>query len=311
MSKCKVSVVMTVYNDSKYIKRSVHSIVSQTYKDFEFIIVDDGSTDDSMSIVESFNDKRIHIYKVPRMGRPSALNFGVVKSKGELVVIMDADDISLPSRIEKQVKYMDNNPHVDFVGGSAKIIDQSDRVIGLKSAVVGEANVAKLAPYGSPIIHPTSCYRRLVFNKIGGYREEFLYAQDYDLVLRVLDSRYVVNNMPDILIKYRINIEHVKDPIKLYRHLKLTIYARKFHKQRVELNNKDGYSNELLSALPRLGLIQKLVLTIQYKASVLKLTNKIWVIVYYLVSIFNKNLATVVFHDYIYHKILKNIKSQQ
>lgn len=115
--------------------------------------------------------------------------------------------------------------------------------------------------------------------------------------------------MPDPLIKYRVNIEHEQDPIKLYKHLRLTIFARKFHNQRVKSDNKDKYSSGLIPLGFRLNSIHKFILRAHYKASVSKLSNKAWVLVYYFTAILNRNLFSVAVDDYIFHKIQKNLNN--
>ena len=301
-NQCKVSVVMSVYNDCKYLRESIESILAQTFSNFEFIIVDDGSTDDTLSLIRKFNDDRICLLKQDHKGLPAALNYGISKANGDLVVRMDADDISFPDRIEKQVAFMDSNPIVDMVGGSAEIINNIGETIGRRSSIIGEENIVKLAPYANPTIHPTLCFKRNVINKIGGYREAFLYAQDYDLVLRMIDLKYRIDNMPDTLIKYRTNKKHSSN--KLFKHLKCVRFAQKLHKQRIKLNNKDKYLIDSCSLSLTPNLMQKFIIATYYKASLMKSTNRAWVLIYYFISIFSRDLTVVTVNDYIYHKLL-------
>jgi glycosyltransferase involved in cell wall biosynthesis len=305
MSKYKVSVVMSVYNDTEYLQSSIQSILSQTFNDLEFIIVDDGSTDDTLAIVKRFNDPRIRLLEQSHKGLPAALNYGISKSSGELIIRMDADDISFPDRIENQVKFMDDNPNLSMIGGGAEIIDSNGKSIGIRNPVLGEENIIELSHYACPTIHPTLCFRRSVIEKIGRYRENFLYAQDYDLVLRMLDFKFRVENIPDILIKYRTNKKH--SSVKLYKHLKFVRFAQKLHNQRIQSNNVDSYltNSQFLDFNP--NFIQRFIIKTYYKSSLVKSTNRLWVLVYYFISVFSIDLIIVTTNDYIYHHKLKKI----
>jgi glycosyltransferase involved in cell wall biosynthesis len=126
----RISVVMSVYNGEKYLRQAIESILQQTYTDFEFIIIDDGSTDSSREIIQSYDDKRIRlVINEQNIGLTKSLNKGIRLAKGEFIARMDADDISLPQRFEKQVAYLDSHPEVGVLGTYANIIDHRGKII--------------------------------------------------------------------------------------------------------------------------------------------------------------------------------------
>lgn len=313
MSKYKVSVVMSVYNDTEYLQSSIQSILSQTFDNFEFIIVDDGSTDDSLQIIDKFNDNRISLLKQNHKGLPSALNYGISKAVGELIVRMDADDIALPDRIGKQVEFMDNNPCVSIVGGSVYLIDSDDKIIGRRIVQNKEEEIISVVSYGCPTIHPTLCFRKTFFESIGGYREVFMYAQDYDLILRAVDLKYRVTNISDILLKYRTGNTHRLE--KVYKHTKLVLLAQQLHSQRDKLLDEDKKMIDLFESKMSFSLVERVIYWAYYKTLLFKLSNSfpshLWKILNTIVCLFNKDLLTVLYNDYKYHYIMRQNNSRK
>lgn len=200
----KVSVVMPVYNSETYLAEAIDSILTQTFTDFEFVIVDDGSTDSSSQIIASYasKDPRIHVHVMPQnSGIVAALNEGVRVSSAPLIARMDADDISLPSRFERQVAFFDQNT-VGLVGSNyIKSTENSRKTTHHPTA---PAEVARKLLYTCCIGHPTVMFSRDAFVQAGGYDPSYAGggAEDYDLWLRM--SRNVqLANLPDNLLKYR------------------------------------------------------------------------------------------------------------
>ena len=198
-----ISVVMSVYNAEKYLRKAIDSILKQTYANFEFIIIDDCSTDGSTSIIESYNDERIKLIKNEvNMQLPASLNRGIRLSKGKYIARMDADDISLPDRFAKQINYLDKHPEVAALGGSFQSIDADGNKLNIYHPLRGK-NLSKYLLYPSPMPHPTVMMRRDVILKDNlFYDEKFSSAQDYDLWLRI-SKKYKIDNLPDILLFYR------------------------------------------------------------------------------------------------------------
>lgn len=203
MAKPFVSVVMPVYNAMEYVDSAIKSIIDQTYENYELIIIDDGSTDGSKEIIKSFGDNRIvFIENTKNIKLVETLNKGLDMAKGEFIARMDADDIALPQRFEKQVDYLLKNPQVGVLGTAYESFD------AIKKKVFYEINhddIKWRQLYECHIAHPTVMMRREVIEKYRfRYSEEFLHAEDYDLWTRISQVSEI-NNLPQILLKYRLN----------------------------------------------------------------------------------------------------------
>ena len=160
----KVTVLMPVYNGGKYIREAIKSILSQSFTDFEFLIIDDGSTDNSVGIVQSFSDNRIRLIKNNcNIGIAESLNKGIESSKGEYIVRMDADDISFPDRIKKQVAFMDANPEVGVSGTWIKTISSVNECTWF---TLSEPDLVRChLLFGCPLAHPTVILRTILLKE--------------------------------------------------------------------------------------------------------------------------------------------------
>ena len=201
----RVSVIMSVYNGSKFLDQSIESILKQTFPDFEFLIVDDCSTDSSLKIIAKYakQDSRIRIIKnETNIGLTKSLNRAILESKGEYIARIDADDFSYPERFKKQVKFLDSNLKCGLVGAWAEIIDDNDKVMrAIKYPTLSVDLKRDLIKY-NPFFHSSIMIRRSTLDQVGLYNEEFRYAQDYELYFRIA-SKYGLENIPNVLIKYR------------------------------------------------------------------------------------------------------------
>ncbi len=199
-----VSILIPVYNtDHVLLKKSIESCLSQTYKNYEIIIVDNKSTlDSTIKTLEMYNKTdKISIYKIERQeGKKNisvALNYGLKKCKFNLIARMDSDDFMIENRIEKQVKYLEDNNHVDILGGNMVI---NEKEITNHPKIITK-QIAALMPWF--VNHPTVMFKKDKILKIGGYRESPAeIAEDYELWLRSLTNNLKIENMQDILIKY-------------------------------------------------------------------------------------------------------------
>ncbi len=192
----KVSVLMAVYNSAKYLKPSIESILNQTFIDFEFIIIDDCSSDNSLSLLESYQDKRIKIIKnVKNQGLTKNLNKGLKIARGDYVARMDDDDISSLDRLEKQYNFMERNKEVFLCGSLGYVIDENGKRIGEKNLEI--KNIKKRLLFNNQFIHSSLFFKRGVF-----YDESFERAQDYEFVLRIA-SKYKVANLEERLVEWR------------------------------------------------------------------------------------------------------------
>jgi glycosyltransferase involved in cell wall biosynthesis len=195
-----VSVVLPVWNGERYLKQTIESILAQHFSDFELVIVDDGSTDDTPKIIESLGrDPRIRCHRQTNMGLVKALNKGLELSRGELIARIDADDYAMPERLALQVKALVENPGVAVIGSSIRVVDENDKMI---REVRYEASANTRMEHGCAVAHAAVMFKKDVVVRLGGYREPFLYAEDYDLWLRVSEIAEI-RNLQEVLTVVR------------------------------------------------------------------------------------------------------------
>lgn len=200
----KVSVLMCVYNDEQFVSQAIESVLAQTYQDFEFVIVDDGSSDGTAEILAKHarREPRIRVLSQANRGTTAAANFGLSQCRGVYVARLDSDDISLPHRLEVEVNFLDRHPDIALVGGGTEIIDVQGRVVGVRNI---RASWPKRALRHRCIYQQSDVmFRRELVLTLGGYREKFYNAQDYDLWLRISEVAGVAKLM-DILGQWRLN----------------------------------------------------------------------------------------------------------
>ena len=202
----RISVLMSVFNAEKHLAGALRSILAQTFRDFECITVDDGSTDRSLSLLQRFakEDSRIKIVSRPNTGIVGALNDGLAVAQGEFVARMDADDLSLPDRLSIQLRYMEAHPEIVAIGCGVRMVDPGGAPLKdfhggcdsqtLRRELMAAKNIA--------IIHPTLMVRRDTLCRLGGYRPQYNLVEDLDLFLRLLDEGEIAN-VPEILLDYR------------------------------------------------------------------------------------------------------------
>ena len=199
-----VTVLMPVFNGGEYLKLSIESILAQTYKDFEFLIINDCSTDNSMETIRSFNDQRIAVHtNAANMGQTKSLNVGLKLAKGKYIVINDADDLSLPQRIEKQLNFIMKHPEYPVVGTSAYIMDKRGRVIRVFSKPIDPKEICLWILTDTPLIHGAVIMNKEIILAERGYDEYYITSQDYEFWSRLMRKGYRVINMPDILVVIR------------------------------------------------------------------------------------------------------------
>ena len=197
----KVSVLMAVYNtDKKYLKEAIESILNQTYSDFEFIILNDGSTDGSENIILSYKDERIKYLKHDKnQGIPKTRNDLLNAATGEYIANMDSDDVSLPNRLKIQVDYMDKHQEIGVLGSAFHVFQKREEDVLMP---LEDKDVKKMLLKGlSPFANPTVMIRKSIFGDIK-YDKDFNYSEDYKLWCD-LESKTKFANLPDILVKYR------------------------------------------------------------------------------------------------------------
>lgn len=201
-----VSVVMSVFNAGKYLRASVDSILAQSYTDFEFIIVDDGSGDSSWQILNGYKDDRIRLLKNEKnSGLVYSLNRGLDEARGKYIVRMDADDISLPDRLKSQVEYMESQQGIDVCGSFIQTFRDGDEIDEpCRRYPTDNAEIKGLMIFNCGFAHPAVIMRRDFLEKHGyRYREEYRHAEDYDLWCNMMERAHF-GNIPEVLLKYRL-----------------------------------------------------------------------------------------------------------
>jgi GT2 family glycosyltransferase len=211
----RVSVVMAVCNGERFVREAIESLRNQTSKDFELIVVDDGSTDATPRIVEDLRarDDRIRLHSQSNTGYPDALNVGWGLARGEYVAILDADDLAEPGRLERQRAYLDEHPDVGVVGGALLLVTADGRPFYVASYPTDAAGVLEGLQTHCPVGHTAVLMRRSILEEVGGYRSTIPLAEDYDLWLRV-SERYPIVNLPDIVGRYRMHGDNESHAIR-------------------------------------------------------------------------------------------------
>jgi len=237
-----ISVVIPVYNAEKYIDDAINSIVTQTYKNIEIIVIDDSSTDNSYAKLEKWQalDDRIRLYRNDKNSKiVKTLNRGFGLARGEYIARMDADDISVNVRFEKQMQFMKDNPIYGLVGCSLITIDKNGNKLG-RQFMPTDIDINRLLLIGTPVPHPTWMIRKSVVQKIGLYRNDT--AEDYDYILRLKTNNIAFTNINDCLLYYRISESNTANTQGL-KQIKAKIYAKKLYLQRTQVGS-DNYSDE-------------------------------------------------------------------
>lgn len=213
----KISVLLPVYNAEAYIDEAIKSVLNQSFKDFELIIINDGSTDDSLARIQHYAqlDDRCLVHSTENSGIVKSLNFGVNLARADIICRMDADDICMPQRLEKQFEYLNKHPECVAVGSNVLLIDPEGMpIVTWKYPNRHEEidNLNLTGSVGSCICHPSVAIKKSSFIMVGAYRTNFEYAEDYALFLRLAEVGKLAN-LPDVLLKYRqhsASIGHVK-----------------------------------------------------------------------------------------------------
>jgi glycosyltransferase involved in cell wall biosynthesis len=201
-----ISVLLPVYNAEKYIEQAIYSILNQTFSDFELIIINDGSTDNSLAVIQSITDKRIIIINQENKGLIVSLNYGIDISKGEYIARMDADDIAFPTRFEAQLKLFSDNKKLGLCGTST---ENFGAISNQKIRSNNDQFLKSYLLFGPPFAHPSIMMKRalLVQNNIR-YDSNFMHCEDFAL-WSALKPYCSFSNVAEVLLKYRVHSEQV------------------------------------------------------------------------------------------------------
>lgn len=241
-----ISIIMSTYKeDENLLREAIESILSQTYRNFEFIIILDNPKNElHKKVIQLYaeQDERIRFYSNnSNMGLTASLNRGLSLARGEYICRMDADDVSLPSRLEKQIVYLETN-HFDLIGGITQMIDEKGNTIySIKNIPTDYEKIKKVLRYGQCIAHPTWLGKKSVFMKLGGYRNMPL-CEDYDFTLRAVLSGFKVSNLNETVLKYRMTSNSISRSNLYEQYLYMTYITKEYSKGKVaDVNDASDY----------------------------------------------------------------------
>lgn len=207
--KPEISVILPFYNAENTLKRAAESILAQTFRNFELLLIDNNSTDSSSRIAKNLadSDSRIKLYTEQKQGVTHAMNLGLYKASGNYIARMDSDDISHPARLEKQLNFMKKNPALDFIGCEVKYVPHNDNTAGFKRFVEwansfhSSTQIESMRFIEIPIINPTIFFKRELYKKYGGcYDGDF--PEDYEMQLRYLKNGIKMAKIPEQLLEW-------------------------------------------------------------------------------------------------------------
>jgi glycosyltransferase involved in cell wall biosynthesis len=243
-----VSVIMPVYNGECFLREAIDSVRSQTFTDWELILVDDASTDNSATIAREYaaRDSRIHFFaNEVNLGVAQTRNRALAAARGLYIAPLDNDDAALPSRLAEQVRFLEDNPEVGLVGSSLQIMDEDSLVVATRVYPCSDQEIRACLLRMNPIANPASMFRMSIFVELGGYDESVCPVEDYDFVMRVAGCCKIAN-LRQPLTRYRMSPGQAKS-VYLKKTLRMTLFI-----QRKALEG--GARDSLRNRLYRLGL---------------------------------------------------------
>ena len=237
---CKISVLMPVYNAEKYLKGAIDSILSQTYSDFEFVIIDDCSSDSSVSIIESYSDERIVFSKNEQnSGVAVTLNRGLKLCHGEYIARMDSDDISRPDRFEKQLAFLQAHPDVAVATCGVRTFCGDKTISESGWTSIDPEKIKKDLFFSCALAHPTVMMRREVINTLGGYAPDYNGLEDYELWCRVIE-KHKIASVGEVLFEYRVHEGQVsKKPSESVKNAQKELKKRQLEQIGAELSENE------------------------------------------------------------------------
>ncbi len=239
-----VSVLMSVYNGEKHLEDSINSVFSQAFTNYEFLIINDGSTDKTREFLDKYSskDSRIHLIHLPEnRGLTAALNLGIDIAKGKWIARIDCDDIWCSDRLEKQINYLENNQNTKLLGTSFYVIDQKCKIVGEIKRYNSVLINRWLMLWGNCFIHSSVIFDKKIAIKLGKYDPLYFHGQDYDLWIKFA-MNYDINNLEDTLISLRTHQESITT-LNFKKHIKLDMVIKQNYRKQVAGN--ENYNNPL------------------------------------------------------------------
>jgi len=201
-----ISVIMPVYRCDRFLVPAITSVLIQTLEDFELIIISEHGNEEAMArILASLNDDRIFcIQNEINLGLSPSMNVGIINARGRYIVKLGADDVAVPTRLEKQAGYLDKNLSIGILGSAIRMIDLEGKELGTQRPISGPMALRWICTFGTPFPDPTAMIRRSVFDNVGGFDPRALHCEDFDLYARA-NQVTLMDTLPDLLTEYRIN----------------------------------------------------------------------------------------------------------
>ncbi|WP_343704632.1 glycosyltransferase [Chitinophaga sp.] len=248
-----ISVILPVYNSAAYLAATMESILSQTFGNFELIVINDGSTDNSASIIRSFTDSRIRYLEQPNSGLVATLNRGIAEARGQYLARMDGDDICLPQRFAKQAAWLDAHPQTAVVGCFVTFINEKGEETGAwpeDRANYTAAQIRQALPYLNCMAHPGIMARTAAMRQYG-YNPAQRHIEDYDLWLRMQANGEVMEKVPEALLLYRVHgtsitSHHLKKKNVFYKHFRC---KWRFLKKRLSNGKFNSFDRAVLGGM--------------------------------------------------------------
>ena len=241
-----ISIIVSIYNSDKTLSKMIDSVLSQTYQDFELILINDGSSDNSFNIMKDYleKDNRIILIDKENSGLTKSLNIGLKRVNGKYISRIDADDIWKKDKLEKQIKFLETNNHYALVGTAYDEIDKEGKIMYLKQRtplLTTNDNIINNIVKFNPFFHSSVLFRKEVLGTIGFYNEEFKYTQDYEFWVRIM-SKLKVANLDEVLASRRYS----ENMISISKEKEQRMYAIKAKLLAIKLLNKSIFEYRYL-----------------------------------------------------------------
>lgn len=302
---------MSVYNAEKTLSEAIESVLQQNYVKYEFIIIDDGSTDKSNDIIKKYGkyDDRIKVIEHSNQGMGKSLNIGMLSAKYDWIARFDADDVMLKNRLESQIKFINSNPDVKVVSCRAYYINEHGKILGKTSnhiKTIESFNELVRNNQTIGLLHPGAMFEKKIFNEVGGYRSQFWPAEDIDLWTRISEKGYLILIQDEVLMKYRLHQNSIVTSKSVMSQLKYE-WVKKCKACRIQGNEEPDYQfflDELNSTplIKRINKKRKMKAKISYRnAGYHFLTNN-----YYL-GIKNILISMLLKPSYVFKRVIKQL----